>query len=67
MYPLDERVIRAIDAERRRPANEAIFLAELPDRGPNPFRRAIGRSLVAVGSRLAADPSPPSRQPARAR
>jgi hypothetical protein len=67
MYFHDERVIRAIDAERRRSVDQAIFLAELPGSGPNPVRRAIGRSLVAVGSRIAADPSPPSRQPARAR
>ncbi len=67
MQFLDERVIRAIDAERRRSVNQAIFVAELPQSGPNPVRRAVGRSLVAVGSRLAADPSPPSRQPARAR
>jgi hypothetical protein len=53
MYPFDERVIRAIDADRRRSSIEAIHRADLPDPGPNPVRRAIGRSLISVGARLA--------------
>ena len=69
MFFQDERLIRAIDADRRRASVDAVHRANLPERGPNPFRRALGRSLMAVGSRLAAESPPEHRRrlPARAR
>ncbi len=70
MFPHDKRLIDAIHADRIRPEREAIQIAALGEAAtevarPHPLRRAVGRSLVAVGSRLAAEP--PSRPPVRAR
>ena len=77
MFHLDHRVVRAIHADRiPRDLDARVALAaamadakaearddDQPGRA-NRLRRAVGRSLVAAGSRLAAEPPP---RPARTR
>ncbi len=63
MSPLERRVILGFHAEPAPRHREAhIASVKAPQIEPNRARRALGRSLVAVGSWLAAEPP---RQPAR--
>ncbi len=63
MSRIDPQVVRAIHDERlARDLEARIALAQAALDRPSGLRRLVGRSLVAAGSRLAAEPPP---RPAR--
>jgi len=59
--PRDERVLHA--QRNRRPAARSVPGRIPPRRPASRVRRAIGRSMVRVGSRLAAETGPASLRP----
>ena len=65
MFPTQHQYVPLLMAERERALQESPRSRRVPPRRTRrSVRRAVGRSMVRVGSRLAADPVP---QPARSR
>lgn len=66
MLPIGPQVVLAIDAERiPRDLEARLALARSRPAGdrPHPLRRALGRTLLAVGSWLAAESPPHAARP----
>jgi hypothetical protein len=55
---LNDMHVRAIRADRERELAERQRAHKLPPRIRRSVRRAVGRSMVSIGSRLAAEPRP---------
>ena len=55
---LNEMHARAIRAEREREIAERQRARQLPPRPSRSVRRAVGRSMISIGSRLASEPQP---------
>lgn len=55
----DKLLVRAIHAERAARWSAEARMDRLLDRPPRrPIRQAVGRSMIRIGARLAAEPSP---------
>jgi hypothetical protein len=54
---LNDMHVRAIRADREREINERIRNREYRHERPS-VRRAVGRSIMAIGARVAAEPQP---------
>ena len=68
MFRYDIDLVRVIHAERVERDLSAVQVARAFPRVPRPFiRRAVGRSIVRVGSWIAAEPAAaePNLKPAR--
>jgi hypothetical protein len=65
------RYVNAVHADRaarfEAEAHQARVVRRAPRAGEHRFRRVIGRSIVRVGARIAADPAPERLVPARSR
>jgi hypothetical protein len=55
---LNERHVRASRADREREIAERHRARHLPPRIRRSVRRAVGRSIMSIGSRIAAEPQP---------
>jgi hypothetical protein len=53
---LNELHVRAIQADREREIAERQRARQLPPRIRRSVRRAVGRSMMSIGSRLASEP-----------